>query len=62
MYLTEVGWEGKSPGRSDDRDSNPGGGGNFSLRYRVHKGSGAHPVSYPMGSGGSIFEDKVAEA
>jgi hypothetical protein len=27
----------------------PAGAGNFSLRYRVHTGSGAHPASYPYG-------------
>jgi hypothetical protein len=28
--------------------------GNFSLRHRVHAGSGAHPTSYPMGKMGSF--------
>jgi len=29
----------------------PAGAGNFSLRQRVQNGSGAHPASYPVGSG-----------
>jgi hypothetical protein len=28
--------------------------GSFSLRHRVHTGSGAHPASYSMGTGGSL--------
>jgi hypothetical protein len=32
----------------------------FCLRHRVHTGSGAHPVSYSMGTGGSFPGDKVA--
>jgi hypothetical protein len=37
-------------------DSRGGGGGaeNFSLHHRVQNGSGAHPSSYPMGTGGSF--------
>jgi hypothetical protein len=31
------------------------GGGNFSLHHRVWSGSGARPVSYPMGAGGLSF-------
>jgi hypothetical protein len=41
----------------DDRGSKvpfPAGAGNFSLHYRVQHGPGAHPVSYPMGTGGSF--------
>jgi hypothetical protein len=41
----------------DDRGSRvrfPAGAGNFSLHYRVENGSGAHPASYPMGTGGSF--------
>jgi hypothetical protein len=30
----------------------PAGAGNFSLHHRVQNGSGVHPASYPMGSGG----------
>jgi hypothetical protein len=30
------------------------GAGNFSLPHRVQNGSGAHPASYPMGTGGSF--------
>jgi hypothetical protein len=29
----------------------PAGAGNFSLRHRVQTGSGAHPASYPIGTG-----------
>jgi hypothetical protein len=29
----------------------PAGAGNFSLHHRVQIGSGAQPVSYPMGTG-----------
>jgi hypothetical protein len=38
----------------DDRGSRVrflAGAGNFSLRYRVHTGSGTLPASYPMGTG-----------
>jgi hypothetical protein len=28
--------------------------GNFSLRHRLHTGSGAHPASFPMGTGRSF--------
>jgi hypothetical protein len=31
------------------------GSGNFSLHHRVQNGSGAHPASYPMGTGDSFF-------
>jgi hypothetical protein len=40
----------------DDRGSRvrfPAGAGNFSL-HRVQNGSGAHPASYPMGTGSSF--------
>jgi hypothetical protein len=30
------------------------GAGNFSRHHRVQTGSGAHPASYPMGTGGSF--------
>jgi hypothetical protein len=33
----------------------PAGTGNFSLRHRVQTGSGAHPASYPMGTGPLSF-------
>jgi hypothetical protein len=39
----------------------PAGAGNLYLRYRVRTGSGAHPASYPMGTGGSFPRDKAAE-
>jgi hypothetical protein len=37
----------------------PVGAGNFSLRLHVQTGSGAHPASYPMGTGGSFHEGKA---
>jgi hypothetical protein len=36
------------------------GAGNFSLHHRVQNGSGAHPASYPIGTGGS-FPAEVKE-
>jgi hypothetical protein len=47
----------------DDRGSRirfPAGSANFSLHHRVKTGSGAHPVSYPMGTGCPIPEGKAA--
>jgi hypothetical protein len=48
----------------DDRGSRVrfpmGGAGNFSLHHRVQNGSGANPVSYPMGTRGSFPGGKVA--
>jgi hypothetical protein len=38
------------------------GAGNFSLHHRVQNSSGDHPVSYPMGSRGSIPGDKETGA
>jgi len=35
----------------NDRDSISARKGNFPHRHRVHTGSGAHLVSYPMGTG-----------
>jgi hypothetical protein len=32
----------------------PEGYGNFSLHHRVQIGSGAHPASYPIGTGGAL--------
>jgi hypothetical protein len=49
-------------GRADDRGSIPGGAGNFSLHYRVQTDSGAHTVSYPMGTGGFFPGGKAAGA
>jgi hypothetical protein len=40
----------------------PAGGGNFSLRHRVQTGSGAHPASYPTGTGSSFPAGKAAGA
>jgi hypothetical protein len=40
--------------QAGDRGSSvrfPVGAGNFSLHYRVHNGSGAHPASYTTGTG-----------
>jgi hypothetical protein len=47
----------------DDRGSRvrfPAGAGNFSLHHRVQSGSGAHPASYPMGTGDSFSGGKAA--
>jgi hypothetical protein len=38
------------------------GAGNFSLHHRVQNGSGTHPASYPMGTGGSFRRGKSAGA
>jgi hypothetical protein len=38
------------------------GAGNFSLRHRVQTGSGAHPASYSIGTGGSFPGGKAAGA
>jgi hypothetical protein len=49
----------------DDRGSRvpfPAGAGNFSLHHRVHNGSGAHPVSYSVGTRGSFPGGKAAGA
>jgi hypothetical protein len=40
----------------------PFGAGNFSLFHSVQTSSGAHPASYPMDTGGSFTEGKVAKA
>jgi hypothetical protein len=40
----------------------PAGAGNFSLHHRVQNGSGAHPVSYAVGTRGSFLERKTAVA
>jgi len=47
----------------DDRGSRfrfPAEAENFSLHHRVQNGSGAHPASYPMGTGGSFPGIKAA--
>jgi hypothetical protein len=49
----------------DDRGTRvrfPTWGGNFSLHHRVQNGSGAHPASYPVGTGGSFPGGKAAGA
>jgi hypothetical protein len=38
----------------------PAGAGNLSLRNHVQTGSGAHPTSYPMGTGGFFLGNQVA--
>jgi hypothetical protein len=38
------------------------GARNFSLHHRVQNGSGAHPASYPMVTGGSFSVGKAAGA
>jgi hypothetical protein len=40
----------------------PAGAGNFSLYHRVQNGSGAHPPSYLMGTGGSFPVSRAAGA
>jgi hypothetical protein len=40
----------------------PAGAGNFSLHHRIQNGSGAHPVSYPIGTRGSFPGGKAAGA
>jgi hypothetical protein len=37
-------------------------GQEFSLLHVIQTGSGAHPASYPMCTGGSFHERKAAEA
>jgi hypothetical protein len=49
----------------DDQGSRvrfPAEAGNFSLRHRVQNGSGVHPASYPMGTGGSFPGSKASGA
>jgi hypothetical protein len=41
-------------GRSGSRVRFPAGAGNFCLYYRVQDGSGTHPASYPMRTGGVL--------
>jgi hypothetical protein len=36
--------------------------GNFSVRYHIQTGSGAHPASYPVGTRGSFPGGKAAWA
>jgi hypothetical protein len=38
------------------------GAGNFSLGHHVHTCSGAHPASYPLGTGGCYPWGKAARA
>jgi hypothetical protein len=49
----------------DDRGSRvrfPAGAGNLSFHHSVQNGSGAHPASYPMGTGGSFPGGKAVGA
>jgi hypothetical protein len=46
----------------DDRGSNPGREKDFSLPHNVQNGSGAQPVLYPLGDGGSFPGGKAAGA
>jgi len=46
----------------DDRLSIPGRGRDFSHLHRVQTDSGAHPASYPMGSGGRFPGGRTAGA
>jgi hypothetical protein len=46
----------------DDRGSNLGGAGNFSLRYRVQTGSGTYTVSFPVDTRCSFPWGKAAGA
>jgi hypothetical protein len=51
--------------RLDDRGSRvrfPEGAGNFSLHHRFQNDSGAHPASYPMGTGISFRGGKAVGA
>jgi hypothetical protein len=40
----------------------PGKGKVFSFNHEIQTGSGAHPVTYLMGTGGCFFRGKAAEA
>jgi hypothetical protein len=40
----------------------PVGAGNFSSHHRLQTDFGAHPASYPMGTGGSFPGSKAAGA
>jgi hypothetical protein len=40
----------------DDRGLILSGGGEFSLRHRVHTGSRTHPAPCPMGTGGTLTQ------
>jgi hypothetical protein len=44
----------------DDLGSIAGRGKSLSLLHSVQTNSGAHPASYPMGTGGVLLGDKVA--
>jgi hypothetical protein len=49
-------------GDRGSRDRFAADAGNFSLRYRVQNGSGAHPAFSPIGTGGSFPGRKAAGA
>jgi hypothetical protein len=46
--------------RLDSQGLIPDGARDFSLLHGIHTGSGAHPVSYAMGTGGFFPGDEVA--
>jgi hypothetical protein len=45
-----------------DRGLIPGRAGDFPLLHSIQTGSGAHPASYPVGTGGSFPGGEVAGA
>jgi hypothetical protein len=47
-------------GRPRSQGSIPDRGKTFSLLYNIQTGPGAHPASYPMGTGGSFARGKAA--
>jgi len=53
VFYLRTGW-------SDDQVSIPSRGREFSIRNRVHTGSGAHSVSYPMGTWSFLHRGKAA--
>jgi hypothetical protein len=53
-------WYSADYGLDDQGVPLPVGAGNFSLHRRVQTGSGAHPASYPIGTGSSFPGGKAA--
>jgi hypothetical protein len=60
MYLILATNMGSILKEKDSRVRFPAGAGNFSLHHRVQNGSGAHPASYPRGTGGFFPRGKAA--
>jgi hypothetical protein len=58
QWINKIGCDALRPGFNSRR----GQWWDFSLRHRVHTGSGAHPASYPVGTGSSYFGGKAAGA